>query len=264
MERLRDDHRFPTVKRAVRFCALRLGSRPELGECAAVMTRCRADLRSREETWEDAVDARVASTAEVTWCDQRLDQAVSSLARDVNVLVEGRTDDPRYRRLFLVAPSDGMRPVGGDAQGRFVRNLLDTLESDDAFVNERKHAAMVRARQGALDTAVARRDALQLAEQRARRELDIAAEQARATYNQMTHRVALVYPDDATLVDSFFWSASVAGATKEEEAPAPAPVPLSGALPEGVATAAVVQQPANESAKSVRQDKRSRRRRRTA
>jgi len=260
MEKLRDDHRFPAVKRAVRFCALRLGSRPELGACAGDMARCRADLRRCEERWEDALDERVAASAEVLFRDQRLGEAVAALARDVNVLVGGRTDDARYQRLFLTTPSAAMRPVAGPDQERFVRNVLHVLESDDAFVHERKHAAAIRAGQEALDEAIARRDTLQLAEDRARRELDIATGEARTLYNQMGHRVALAYPGDDVLVDSFFWSSAVAPV---KEQGGDAPNPMSGNAPEGVAAGAVVQQPANETHAAARQDKRARRRRRT-
>ena len=262
MEKLRDDHSFPVVKRAVRYCALRLTSRPELAEGAAAMATCRATLRRCEDAYDDALDAKVAATAEVTYRDGRLDRAVAALARDVNAVVDGRTDDPRYQRIFLVSPSEGMRPRGGPEQDRFVQNVLATLEKDDDFADLRKHAVPIGACQRELDEAVARRAGLELAEKRAGRELDIAAAEARDTYNQMAHRVALVYPKDAALVDSFFWSAEQARLARAE---APdAPVPLSGAVAEGAAVGAVIQQPANESAKTVKTDKRVRRRRRSA
>jgi hypothetical protein len=259
MEKLRSDHFFPTVKRAVRHCALRLASRPELADGAAAMATCRAALRRCEDAYDDALDEKVAATAEVVYRDGRLGRAVAALARDVNVFVDGRTDDARYQRVFLTAPSEGMRPLGGPEQDRFVRNILETLEADDAYADLRKHAVAIGGCQRDLDEAVARRTTLELAEKRAGRELDIATAEARDVYNQMAHRVALVYPKDAALVDSFFWSAAQERAARDG---APdAPVPLSGTVVEG---AAVIQQPANESAKAVAADKRARRRRRVA
>ena len=262
MEKLRDDHSFPTVKRAVRYCALRLTSRPELAVGAAATATCRASLRRCEDAYNDALDAKVAATAEVTYRDGRLDRAVAALARDVNALVAGRTDDARYQRIFLMAPSEGMRPRGGPEQGRFVRNVLETLERDDAFADLRKHAVPIAACQRDLDEAVTRRASLELAEKQAGRALDIATNEARDVYNPMAHRVALVYPKDAALVDSFFWSAAQDRAARAETPDAP--VPLSGAVAEGAAVGAVIQQPANESAKAVQSDKRARRRRRSA
>jgi len=262
MEKLGDNHYFPTVKRAVRHCALRLTSRPTLGECASIMGACRATLVRCEDAYDDALDRRVAATAEVGYCDAVLGKAVAALARDINALVDGKTDDARYQRVFLSAPSEAMRPVGGAEQDRFVKNILETLETDAAYEDVRKHGGAIAARQRDLEDAIARRDALTLAERQAGRELDIATAEARDTYNQMAHRVALVYPKDAALVDSFFWSAAQDRAARAE---APdAPVPLSGAVADGAAVGAVVQQPANESATVVQSDKRARRRRRSA
>ena len=263
MEKLRDDHFFPTVKQAVRYCALRLTSRPELAESAATMATCRATLRRSEDAYDDALDAKVAATAEVNYRDGRLDRAVAALGRDVNALVDGRTDDPRYQRIILMAPSEGMRPRGGPDQDRFVRNLLETLETDDDFADLRKHAPLIGACQHDLDEAVARRATLELAEKRTGRELAIATAAARDTYNETAHRVALVYPKDAALVDSFFWSKSQERSVREAEG-RDAPVPLSGAAGEGAAVGAVIQQAANESATVVQKDKRARRRRRFA
>lgn len=261
MERLRDDHRFSVVKRQVRLCALRLRSRPELAACAGEMAGCRAALKRAEEAYDDALDARVAATLEIEYRDAHLGKAVSSLARDVNTLVEGRTDDARYRRIFLVVPSEGMKPLGGDAQDRFVANVLDTLASDEAFVDQRKHAPTIRARQEALVASVAGRKALALEEARASRDLDIAADDARRLYNQMIHRVSLQYPDDDTLVESFFAQPQPERATPAA-APADPSAPRGGTLANADATAAVVQQPANEAARAAPADRRARRRRR--
>lgn len=262
MERLGEHHRFPVVKRRVRLCALRFLSRSELAGCAQEMAECRAALARAEDAYDDAVDARVASTAEIAYRDAHLGEAVASLARDVDALVDGRADDPRRRRIFLANPSAAMKPLGGDAQDRFVSNVLDVLENDDAFASLRRHAPGVRARQDALTAAFARRTALQLDEARAGRALDIAADAARKLYNQMIHRASLQYPDDAALVESFFADGAPARAA---DAPASLVTPQGGSLTEGAAgaSAAVVQQPANESAATPAAPARRARRRRT-
>ncbi|MFO0601949.1 MAG: hypothetical protein U0324_02185 [Polyangiales bacterium] len=66
------------VKRRVRLCALRFLSRPELAGCAQEMADCRAALARAEDAFDDAVDARVAATAEIEYRDAHLGEAVAS------------------------------------------------------------------------------------------------------------------------------------------------------------------------------------------
>lgn len=107
-------------------------------------------------------------------------------------------------------------------------------------VSLRAHGPLIEAWQRRLTEAVARREALQLAEARARREVDIAAAKARNLYNHMEHRIALLFPDDATLVESFF---------RAQRAPVPADAtPVADPVTPDGGAPVPPQPPANENA----------------
>ena len=168
------------------------------------MASLRASLRALRDAWEDARDERVAATAEIQYRDAVLDDAVMSLARQVNALVDGKTDDARYRALFPSAPSAQMRPIGGSAQRAYVRALLKTLAERDDLASLAPQRKAIAKAQDALDDATATRDDLQVAEDRAATALQIALTEARDAYNQAWHRLNVEFPKDKALVESFF------------------------------------------------------------
>lgn len=267
MEKLREDHGYLTVRRGMRFLSIRLRSRPLSAGLAADVDKERDALGERNEAYENAFEERVAASAEIGFLDGMLGAAVSDLARDVNALVKGRTDDPRYLRIFIGTPSERMKPVGGPEQDRFVQNILDVLARDPDFASLRAHVPLITEWQQQLSAAFKRRETLQLAEDRARQELDIAIARARKMYNQMEHRLALVFPDNDTLVESFFRATRAAGiveATVETPA-APAPVTVTNGAqsPANENSVGAAQAPANENAQAPArtQSRRTRRRR---
>ena len=267
MEKLREDHGYITVRRGMRFLSIRLHSRPLSAGLAADIDKERDALNERNEAYENAFEERVAASAEIGFLDGMLGSTVSDLARDVNALVKGRTDDPRYLRIFIGTPSERMKPVGGPEQDRFVQNILDVLAKDSDFASLHAHVPLITDWQQQLTDAVKRRETLQLAEDRARQELDIAIARARKVYNLMEHRLALIFPDSEPLVASFFRATRAAGAveaTPEENAtPAPVTVTNGAQSPANENAVGAVQAPANENAQAPArpQTRRTRRRR---
>lgn len=267
MEKLREDHGYFTVRRGMRFLSIRLRSRPLSAGLAGDVDRERDALGARNEAHENAFEERVAASAEISFLDGMLGAAVADLARDVNVLVKGRTDDPRYLRIFIGTPSERMKPVGGPEQDRFVQNILDVLSKDPDFASLHAHLPLITEWQQQLSDAVKRRESLQLAEDRARQELDIAIARARKVYNQMEHRLALVFPDHESLVESFFRSTRAAGfvETPAETNANPAPVTVTNGAqsPANENAVGAAQTPANENAQAPAraQTRRARRRR---
>jgi hypothetical protein len=267
MEKLREDHGYITVRRGMRFLSIRLHSRPLSAGLAVDIDKERDALNERNEAYENAFEERVAASAEIGFLDGMLGSTVSDLARDVNALVKGRTDDPRYLRVFIGTPSERMKPVGGAEQDRFVQNILDVLARDPDFASLSAHAPLITEWQQQLSAAFKRRESLQLAEDRARQELDIAIARARKTYNQMEHRLALIFPDHESLVESFFRATRAAGVVEApaepQSAPAPVTVTHGAQSPANENAVGAVQAPANENAQAPArpQTRRTRRRR---
>lgn len=220
MESLRETHGVEVVLGALRILSIRCGSRPASKAIGGEMASLRASLRELRDAWEGARDERIAATAEIQYRDAVLDDAVMSLARQVNALVDGKTDDARYRALFPSAPSGQMRPIGGSAQRAYVRALLKTLtEREDLSTLAPQRKAIAKA-QDALDDATAARDDLQVTEDRASTALQIALDEARDAYNQAWHRLNVEFPKDKALVESFFRALSREKVRETPDAPA--------------------------------------------
>jgi hypothetical protein len=255
MEKLKDTDSPALVMRRLRYLMLRIAARPEVAALTQQITERYTSLTERNNAYDLAVDHRIGATAEIVYHHERLAATVATLARDVNVLVAGDTSDPRYMRLFLATPSEAMRPHGGDDQARFVRNLIDVLSLDDTYASSAVHLDTLRTRERALTVAFERRAVLQLAEDRARRELDIASDEGRVAYNTAVHHASLAFPDDASLVESFFLrTPRPQPKSDEENTPRAANTNAAG---DAAATATAATQPANEAT-------RRRRRRRAA
>jgi len=223
MRKLRTEDSPALTLTALRFVAIRLRSRPATVALAKEVVAPRAAVRSAVDVYEEAREERMAATAEVQYCDVVVDRCVMDLSRDVAATVGGKHDNPRFRKLFPTAPSAALRPVGGEAQGRFVLGVLQGLKDDASYKPFAARAKAIREALTALDAAEDRRRDAFVAEARARAEVVAVVATAQRTYNALYHQVALKFPDDDALVESFFFTASVAVADDAaEEAPTPA------------------------------------------
>jgi len=205
MQKLTDAQSPAVALRALRFAIIRLASRPETAPFAPDLQAARTALASADDALDNARTARVAATAEITWIDERIDTTIIQLGREARALVQGNARDPRYTRLFPIAPSEATRPVGGDTQTRFVTSIIQLLETDDAFASLRPQATPLRELSEQLTAATAARETLYLDENRAASERREAHEVARRAYNLLYPRLLLAFPEDEGLVESFFW-----------------------------------------------------------
>lgn len=204
MQKLTDSHSIGTTTDALRFLDVRLRSRPQTEDLAKLTFAERVELGAKYGEYLDARELRVAASAELAYVDGLLDGDVRGLAREALVLTAGKTDDPRYRTLFPITAAQATKPVGGDAQERFVRGVIDVLTNDDTLAPLRPHADRLQARLDALNAALAQREDLYVPEARARTAYHIALEHARRTYNLCHAHLTLLFPDDPALVESFF------------------------------------------------------------
>jgi hypothetical protein len=207
MQKLTEQHRSPTVDRALRFFIVRAKGRPETAAFATEAQAVRTRLRERRDAYLDAQDERLALSAEVVYLDGRLDRlVVVHLKRDVAAFAADRSGGAQYeRKLFQgMAPSKAMQPVGGEKQEHYVASIIQRLENDADYAFLSDHAPRLRAAQQALDAALERRKTARVKERLAQGDLDDMTDEARRFYNQLYPRLQLVFTDDLPLVESYF------------------------------------------------------------
>ncbi|MCU0693268.1 MAG: hypothetical protein MUF54_17895 [Polyangiaceae bacterium] len=232
MRSLLENHGLPTVKPALRYLAIRVQAHPETEHLGADLEAERKRLANAEEQHEDAFERWLGAAATVRHLDRKLGKLVLRLSRDTLVLVDGNRKDTRYQRLFATSPSEGMRGIGGDPQELYVRTLLTRMKNDDAYVSLRGHLPALTSELDVLNGAVASRDELRLKQAMAQRDLRMAVDSAKRTYNLLQARLRLIFPDDPELVKTFFRTLTTRSADTTEEDPTPeAPVEPSEPTP---------------------------------
>lgn|GEM_PF-2245819 len=216
MQTLRKVHGYPAVRRALRFLAIRLKSRPTTATLAEEVTAARNGVEGAREAWEQASEERIAQTAEIAYLDGVVDGCVMAVAREFNVLAGGKLDDERRPLLFRKAPSEVMKDVGSDNQTQFVNSVVYALRNESSLQALKHLAHPLDEAQGRLTAAIARRADLATPEARAAAHLTTALERGRRTYNRMHAQLTLLLGDEA-LVESFFTAHSKTTESKEHE-----------------------------------------------
>lgn len=205
MQRLGERHRSPLVNRALRFLTIRLRSRPETLAFADEAANVRVELCKKREAYVEALDERLALSAEIAYLDACLDRAVLvGLRRDLTAVAADRP--AMEKRLFAgVSPRSGMRPIAGEAQEHYVAGIIARLESDPDLAPLASHAAKLRKRLEDLNAALAKRRELRIKERLALGDLEEETERSSLYYNRMHPQLKLLFPNDLPLVESFFF-----------------------------------------------------------
>ncbi len=204
MQALREDYGLDIYIRALRFLSIRLRSRPETATMAVDVDAMREKLRASGDAYEDALERRVAATVEIEYRDSRVDQHVLGLARQLNVLIGGNREDPRYKKLFPVAPTAMVKPVGGDEQATHVAAIVERISTEAEYASLAELAAPIKLGLTELEAATQTRKDLYVAEAKAQANRRATMDDARRTYRLMHPRLTLVFPDDPALVETFF------------------------------------------------------------
>jgi hypothetical protein len=204
MQKLTERHSATITAQALRYLSIRLKSRPETQSLISEIETVRSALATAEEAYSQAKEERMAATAEINYLDGQLDQTVMALAREVGVMTRNKTQDPRYMKLFPTAPSALIRPIAGESQERFVRSLINRLQEDADYAGLKPYAETMEKQQQLLNQAGQRREQLYQPEVKAQTDQRIVLDQARRLYQNIYHRLQLLFPTDAALVESFF------------------------------------------------------------
>ncbi len=216
MQVLRDRHGVPTVLSALRYLGIRLRAAPDTASLAAPVDAARAALAAADEAWLAARERSVELTQELAWLDNQLTDAVAALGRDALVLVDGERADPRFRRLFPLAPS---RITGrsDDDRRSFVRAAVEVLRLDPTLAPLGRHAGRLEAALAAVEANRDRRDQARVPELRTGVDRAAALTAARLTYNQLEPMLTLLLPGDPGRVAAYFMDLTSAATPEAAE-----------------------------------------------
>jgi len=167
----------------------------------------RIALEKVKEAHTQIREERVAATAVIWHQDSVVDAAVAALAREVTVITGGKPDDPFYKSLFPVAPSVASQSMAGDYQTRFVKALVDRIETDDRYQSLRTRAQTIKEAQAELDSLLAQRESLRAPELRAEIDLKTSLDSARRAYNKLYPKLCLIFESKA-FIETFFIAVS--------------------------------------------------------
>ncbi len=214
MQKLKSNHGYPKVSRALRYASIRLRSRPETAPLGREIEAERTGLEKAKEAHAEIREERVAATAVIWHQDALVDAAVAALAREVMVITGGKTDDAFYKSLFPVAPSTATQPLASDSQNRFVKALVDRVETDDRYQSLRTTAQTIKEAQAELDRLLVEREALRTPELRAEVDLKTALDSARRAYNKLYPKLSLLY-DSKAFIETFFVTVDKSGKAEQ-------------------------------------------------
>lgn len=207
-QKLGDNHYTPTVEGAVRHLRLRLHSHADCAALADEASAIRADLRQKNDIWENAVDEVRAATAEVGYKDAQLDKSVklelkAAVALMTATMTAKQRDAVTAKLFGGKSPSEGMKAIGGTAQGHYVDAILGHIATPE-FATLKPQADKITALRADLAAVESNRASRRTSEQVARSALEDSVEAAKRFYNQMHARLTLMLPDDPDFVESCF------------------------------------------------------------
>jgi len=123
------------INRTLRYFSIRLNPFVVAAALCAEANSQRVALTERNERWQQAVEERVAATAEITYRDEQLDTLIAALARELLVLTNVDRNHATFRKLMPTSPTLAIRSIGGDVQTRYVKTVLAVLNDDPDFVS---------------------------------------------------------------------------------------------------------------------------------
>jgi hypothetical protein len=204
MERLKERHSADVHRRALGVLWIQLMARAQTAPLADEVKAERERIRAAAEAHEEAVMRRMAATSVIYYVDSLLDAEVRRLSLAALAFVEGDRGRSTYANLFNTPPGDAMRPVASSEQATYVRRLISVLELGGDYAPLDRFIAPLTAAQAEVDAAVAAREGRYAEESRAQTQLAMICEDARRLYNGFHPRLAIMFPEQERLVDSFF------------------------------------------------------------
>ena len=203
------------VLRHLRFLTRRTGARPETAslhtQLSAALTQLKAQMEALEAAEEDTMDT-VASKGAL---DEDLDVLMADLVARALLEVGRDRSHASFLAAFPSAPSQAMKDLASEAQGRFAQNALTVLGTDPVFAGLATYLAPVQAALDAVTAIVATEAAQRAAQELESARLAAVVRSAVDTYNTGHPSLKLLFPNRKGLVNSFYLTTKQA---KGEEA----------------------------------------------
>lgn len=205
----------------LRYLRIRLCARAATRDLGAEIGALFDVLSAAQDTYLNALAARVGTTNEIQALDGDLDSTMARLAIRAKGLVDNKLDDPRYAALFSAPPSEAMRPVVDASQTRFVRQVIEGVAKDPLWASLQPLADQLGQDLQAVDAAVQVREPQYVAEGTANAALATACDAARWAHNLMPSKLEILYGTERKrFIDSFFKSTTTRAAQATAAAPA--------------------------------------------
>jgi hypothetical protein len=203
VQRLSEEYGSATVLRALRYLCLRLQRFEDASSIANELDARRQELAHAQEAYDHAYTARLAATAEVSYRDDLLDEAVLNVAEEALRFLPGGKEDARYQALFPIEPADAVASTASQRQHRFVHALVQTLRDDRTLGPLQPHATLIEQRQQALEETLAERELHFQREMEATRQKNEALDEACRAYNRSFSRLQLLFRDGARIASLY-------------------------------------------------------------
>ncbi len=204
MENLRDEHSLETYLKAFEFLSIWAVVHP--AQFAGLMDRLSDFVRrikAQIEKDRSVELARMVAVALEKFCDEAVDEAVTDAGRDAFAKYGSRTD-VRYTLIFPENLSEALKPVGGDEQGKFVKNVLTRIDEDPEYNYLKGRAAQIRKAQETLDAATKQKKEREREEDLNRADRDRLKKLAAEEYRFFHPELMLKFRDDPKRVELFF------------------------------------------------------------
>ena len=198
------------------FLYLRIAHRPQAADIAVDLKATIDDVKAKAQIVEDKYLARRLTTAELIYLDEELDTALARYVKHLLALLTDGRQDPRYVRMFPVAPSEMTRGMASEGQSHMLEQVLAVHDGDAELAAISAPAEVLRAALAAVNTTRAQRVLDYKAEQAATTELRASLISARGVYNAAHPRLELAFPGRKGLIRSFYWREEIRKLTPRE------------------------------------------------
>ncbi|MBU1222109.1 hypothetical protein KKF34_18965 [Myxococcota bacterium] len=215
MQKILTSHKFSHVTKALRYMTLRLSRVPELSSYIPEVNDLRIKLQNEWDTWQEAVENRIALTGEIEYLDKDVDRDVVTIGQTAWLHYDRKRTNPNFKKLFPVSPSVMVKEVAGQNQMRWVKTLIETIYTDDEYAFLRDLTPNLTTNMEKLQGAINQREELYRQEALARVNYTIVLDNVRNTYNSLYHQFLLAMPDEKSLVESLFYSKNPAINTED-------------------------------------------------
>lgn len=218
MRRLTKNSGLQACLNANRFLQVQLGSNPKTLHLVDRIRLNISKVKKAEGTYQDAKIKRMVLTASIQYQSKTIYSGLMKISRGLLYELNGNSKDALYTRLFPKSPSSLLRQKTLQDQRRIYKQIIEIIQTEDEYEKYRDNLPEVVEAFDALNRNSEELDGVFNAEKRAANERNIAIQEANGDDNFMEHELALIFPTNAKLVETFFYASSSKRADSSDSA----------------------------------------------